>query len=72
MIHDLEAEARVMSIRAKQSQFHRLEDGQDGRDIPPFHYSIIPPFQSDAECATKPVRGGAETVVQTNILGSLR
>jgi hypothetical protein len=35
----------------KQSQFHRLGDGQEGRGIAPFHYSIVPPSQSDADCA---------------------
>jgi hypothetical protein len=38
----------------KQSQSHRLGDGPEGPDIPPFHYSIIPPFQSDAGRATSP------------------
>jgi hypothetical protein len=35
----------------KQSQSHRLGAGREGRDIPPIHYSIIPPFQSDGERA---------------------
>jgi hypothetical protein len=35
----------------KQSQSHRLGAGREGRDVPPIHYSIIPPFQSDGERA---------------------
>lgn len=37
---------------AKQTQFRRL-----GRPVeyPPFHYSIIPPFQADPSCKTKPI-----------------
>jgi hypothetical protein len=46
----LPAERRLpKTYRTKQSQSHRLGDGPEGRDIPPIHYSIIPPFQSDAD-----------------------
>ena len=50
--------------RAKQSQFHRWLVVQTNpisgsRDIPPFHYSIIPALQSDAAVhkQTKPIGG---------------
>jgi hypothetical protein len=51
---------------AKRSQFHQPERGPWGegrtcetnpiptrQDSPAFHYSIIPPFQSDADCAKR-------------------
>jgi hypothetical protein len=30
----------------KQSQFRRLGDGPEDRDIPPIHYSVVPPFRA--------------------------
>jgi len=58
--------ARAGANRAKRTQFRQPgrglgDEGQtcktnpilSGQDTPSFHYSIIPPFQSDADCAER-------------------
>jgi hypothetical protein len=40
-------------LRPAQGKMRKTKPISGGQDIPPFHYSIIPPFQSGADCAKR-------------------